>query len=801
MRKELLILLAAWHLAVIPAVAQDPPTKPAPLDVPSTGLFDIGLRGGNENGDAARFERYRDLRPGAATVWRMDKRTDRYLFGAEVFNAGYRDQRYAAALNTGRLQLSAYFTGVPLNYLYDAPLAWTSDGRGRFTLDPALRLAVQGPTNATNDGTAVGVPCAPGAPPATCNATTAPAALATRSVYNDFLVRDDIRVRRDTLGGKFSYDITPTVVVDLDASTMKRTGTMPWAASFAFNNVNELPVPIDQRTNELRAGTEWTGRRGLIRAEYWGSFFSNDVQTLTWDNPIRATDFNNGLTPPSGPFDASGYSNGNGPAQGQAALWPGNSLNAFSLTGLYKALPRTTVNGSVQLTYMRQNEALLPWTINSSINNDAVLALYPGLRSLPRSTAQAEVNGLNGLVTANSRLTRNLTLAARYRYNKHHNQTPSFDGRTYVRFDSAPGVFTDDPLTPHVEGWSEYFQIDRHNADVNATLNLHAWGSVRAGYGNERIERHGRGFSDVNEHTLRLSYDAMLIDRVSIRASLDQGRRRGDGYILAGVDYEQGPAGTQPGLRYYDEANRDRSRGAVVLTVNPIDMLGVFAQFSTTRDTFLPDGSIPAGREQFGLISQDINAVAVGVDITPGETLHLGASYGYDRFSALQKSRNANPPPDPTWVDPARNWTLDNAELVRTFLAYADLDALLDGRASMRLGFERSDADNAYTYGGPRIAVLQAAGQFVPLPNVTNDWNRFNADFRYFLTRTVGLGLGYQFEQLHVADWNTIDTNGPVVFSAATGVPRIDYFGALTTGYGNRPYRANRVFARLLYRF
>ncbi|HRO02923.1 MAG TPA: hypothetical protein PLS69_04895, partial [Terricaulis sp.] len=30
------------------------------------------------------------------------------------------------------------FTGVPLNYLYDAPLAWTSDGRGRFTLDPAL---------------------------------------------------------------------------------------------------------------------------------------------------------------------------------------------------------------------------------------------------------------------------------------------------------------------------------------------------------------------------------------------------------------------------------------------------------------------------------------------------------------------------------------------------------------------------------------------------------------------------------------------------------------------------------------
>ena len=74
----------------------------------------------------------------------------------------------------------------------------------------------------------------------------------------------------------------------------------------------------------------------MVRLAWDGSFFSNDVDTLVWDNPIRATDFSNGHVPPNGPYDPSGYSNGNGPAQGRMALWPGNSMNVVSVMGLYK---------------------------------------------------------------------------------------------------------------------------------------------------------------------------------------------------------------------------------------------------------------------------------------------------------------------------------------------------------------------------------------------------------------------------------------------------------------------------------
>ena len=99
---------------------------------------------------------------------------------------------------------------------------------------------------------------------------------------------------------------------------------MPWAASFAFNNANLLPAPIDSN-NELKLNTEWVNQKGMFRLDYWGSFFDNAIQTLTWDNPIRATDFNNGLVPPNGPYDPSAYTNGNGPAFGQMALWPSNT--------------------------------------------------------------------------------------------------------------------------------------------------------------------------------------------------------------------------------------------------------------------------------------------------------------------------------------------------------------------------------------------------------------------------------------------------------------------------------------------
>ena len=72
MRTRCVTTIAALLLASASmAGAQTPPTKPEPpANVPTRGLLDFGYRGGSVTGDEARFERYRDPRPGVLRAGR-----------------------------------------------------------------------------------------------------------------------------------------------------------------------------------------------------------------------------------------------------------------------------------------------------------------------------------------------------------------------------------------------------------------------------------------------------------------------------------------------------------------------------------------------------------------------------------------------------------------------------------------------------------------------------------------------------------------------------------------------------------
>ena len=143
MRTRIVVTLAALLLASVSVTrAQTPPTKPEPpANVPTLGLLDLGYRGGSVDGDEARFERYRDLSPGATSWFELNRQHEKYRFTASAFNVGYRDQRYDASFTNGKLSVDGLFDSIPMNYIYDAPLIWTNEGGGRFTLPVALRRA------------------------------------------------------------------------------------------------------------------------------------------------------------------------------------------------------------------------------------------------------------------------------------------------------------------------------------------------------------------------------------------------------------------------------------------------------------------------------------------------------------------------------------------------------------------------------------------------------------------------------------------------------------------------------------
>jgi hypothetical protein len=359
------------------------------------------------------------------------------------------------------------------------------------------------------------------------------------------------------------------------------------------------------------------------------------------------------------------------------------------------------------------------------------------------------------------------------------------------------------------EGFSPQFDTSRHIFDANTMFTPSAWGTLRVGYGYEAIERTGRGFSNTHENIFRASWDTYSNQYVTLRASVDVGVRRGEGFVEAHAISETedltlitGPGGTQPTLRYFDEADRDRTRGSILFTVMPRDTVDLYAQFTAGKEKYRADDFARVSRpgELFGLLESNTGAFNVGADFHPSDVVSVGGNYGRDNYGSFQRSRNANPPPDPTWTDPSRDWTLDNDDRVNTISVYLNLvRAIRD--TDVRLGYDYSDSNNSFTYGGPRIVALASLGQFIPLPDVDNAWHRLNADVQYFFTARAGIGAGYYFEKLDVEDFNTIDTGGPVGFAPETGDPRLDWLGGLTLGYGNRPYTGNTGYVRFLYRF
>jgi hypothetical protein len=730
------------------------------------GTLDIGGRFTSATGDEARYERYRDLRNGANINLLYGKVTPDWIFNVSVENAGYRDQRYKAGFSSRRLKFSVFFDQIPLNYSYETRTPYRCTA-GSCTLDSALRTQVQAKT-------AIGIP-----------QTRAQLGYPSLSIYGPAGQQFDLQSRRDTIGGSAIFSATDNLDLTFAFNSYKRTGNMPWGASFAFNVGDEIPLVIDNRTTDVTAGIEWASHQGMMRVAYEYSKFNQNIPSLVWDNPQFATDYNLNKTTPTG-YDPSGYSNGNGPARGRMAMPPSNTLTTFNWLGMVKLPNRTTANGSFSMGANKQNEALIPWTINPVIANPAVYALFPGLAALPRDTAQMAVNYTSGTFNVNSRPNEYVTLSARYRFNSRNDFTPGFPGEEYVRFDAVP---------EETGGETEQFQINRNTFDATASFTPLRYSAIRVGYTFDKWQHTTRATEGWKDNTARVSFDTLGSQYVTLRAQFEHTKRD---TINLSIDDLVG-AGMQPAARFFDEAARIRNRATFIVELNPMPMVGVDFTAATAKDDY--QGADPS--QQFGLLNNKNTVYTIGVNVTPNAMVNFGAEYGRETYNALQQSRNANPAPDPSWTDSNRNWTLTNDENVNNISLYANLVKAI-AKTDIRFGYDYSDSDQAFVHDGPRIGQLAAIGQFVALPNVTNKWQRATVDLRYDLTAKVGVGFSYWFEKFDVDDFATINTTGPAtlpILGSRTDTPRIDWIGDLFTGYGNRPYKGQTGFVRVFYMF
>ena len=196
------------------------------------------------------------------------------------------------------------------------------------------------------------------------------------------------------------------------------TGTIPYGGSFGHSSLVEMPLPTVHGMTDFDAGAEWQQGRWL-RGAYTGSWFSNDFETQTFDNPFRATD---SLAIPS---------------RGRLSVAPDNSF--IGVNGMVSVgLPyRTRVTGLVSSRLARRRRS--DHAPDDQLDGDD--------RADHRLAVEGEARTTSVNLNVVSRPSPNLDLTARYRTYDYDNRTPEFAMTQRVSYDNA--AVPVNPAGPH----------------------------------------------------------------------------------------------------------------------------------------------------------------------------------------------------------------------------------------------------------------------------------------------------------------------------------------------------------------
>jgi MtrB/PioB family decaheme-associated outer membrane protein len=717
----------ALLLAAAPAFAQDPPSLPLPSDPVSIGrseftgkwygTVDFGGRVTSIDGDEARAQRYRDLRSGVYLNNAVfGKRTQDYAFEGQAWNIGYRDQRYMVDFQKpGRVSASFLYDQIPLWISHDTRTLYSETQPGVFRLEDSMQQALQAKTT-------------------------------TLHSYEDQAVQFDLRTMRKIGQADVNFTATPNTDIIVSIKNTNRDGHIPYGATFGFSNAVEIPMPLDNRTTDLKTALEWSNGKGLLRVGWDGSTFENNIESVVWDNPLVF-----------GP-DASGA-----PSQGRHASWPDNTLTYLHGTGSFSIPANGRVTAYAAFGQGRNTTDLLPHTINTALASPTLF----------RATAEAESQMTILNFTAAARPASKLYLNARYRYSDVDIQTPEFlRDNGQVSYDSSLKT----SASP-----SEYHSVKRSTFDVDAAFSVAPYTSLKAGYSLQGTDYTHRIWESTSEDVFRVSLDSTGIQRFMVRALYENRQRTGDGFNAHALE----DVGELPTMRHFDIADRDRNRFT-------------FIGSAAVTPVFELNGSVGVGRDEYpdsmhGLLSFDSDQYSIGFSFAPDDRYNAVASWGWENYSSLQRSRNNGDAVQ--MADPTRDWTTDYSGKVKYFEGSVDILAIQ--RSIVRISGDWNKSNDTYLYGLVTGSPLTAPQQ---LPPVRNELFRAEVDWTYQLAPNLRLGVAYWFDDYNVEDFALgPETISGIAFPPVQEGEQAPTTNSLLLGYQYRPYTAHVGFVRLTY--
>jgi len=365
-----------------------------------------------------------------------------------------------------------------------------------------------------------------------------------------------------------------------------KDGQKATAGSFYFNAA-QLAEPVDYVTDEVEVSATYTTRKWQSKLAYYGSFFKNHNDSLTWDNAY------------------------NGPQSGQLALAPDNQFNQILLSSGYQVSDRTRVTGDIALGRMEQNEDLLAATLNPNLSV-----------ALPESSAHAKVNTVTANLKVDTMVSDKLRVNASYRYNDRDNRTPKEDWNW---------VTTDTFINPVTRKNLPYSFTD-NTVNLGADYRVDKATKVSAGYEYEKKDRTNQEVKHTQENTFWGKASARTGDNVDFAFKVAHADRDHSGY----KPFTANGQSENPLLRKYNLADRVRDTASITAGFIPHERVSIGMSVDLAKDDY--ENSV-LGLTESSETSYNADASVILTDTT---SLHVFASRQQIQSEQAGEETNAN---------------------------------------------------------------------------------------------------------------------------------------------------------------
>jgi MtrB/PioB family decaheme-associated outer membrane protein len=393
----------------------------------------------------------------------------------------------------------------------------------------------------------------------------------------------DIESNRRTVSllGQLAASTHWTLYTDLSHEEQK--GTDLTSASFLTDAI-QLPEPIDYETNTIEGGAAWSSRAASVHLTYTGSWFQDNADSLTFQNPYL-------------PLMA-------GETLGRLSLPPSNNLQQGSVAGelVLPIFQATTVSYSASLGRLSQDAGFLPEST------------LPGAMVPAPGSLGGDVRLTHYALSLSSRPLSRLYVRGTARYDGRDDHTPVLTLAQIITDELLGGTLT----TPR-------YSEDRTHLEGSADYRLWSW--IKAGVAGEYLNTHfGPGQVVTYTQDSRAWGHATFTPLSALSFDLKGGSARRDASSF--FDLAALPLGENPLLRAYEYAPRDQDFYAVTGAW----MLGASLTWSVegrwTDDNYR--------LSQLGLRKGHSRDLTSTLAWAPAATLNLYADGGYQRLSALQ---------------------------------------------------------------------------------------------------------------------------------------------------------------------